>query len=80
MCAQTKHPWHKKAKLYQVPVGAKIRRISIDLIGELPETGQKYIIVAITSRIGQFPLPDATTQTVAGALVTQVFTTFGIPR
>ena len=37
----------KKAKLHQIPVGAKFDRIAIDLMGEMPETenGMKYILV-----------------------------------
>jgi hypothetical protein len=84
-CAQTRPGPHHRAKLHQVPVGAKFDRIAIDVMGELPETrnGNKYILVVgdyFTKWTQAFALPNQTAQSVADVLATQFFSVFGIPR
>ena len=62
-----------------------MERVSIDILGELPQTvnGNKVILVAtchFTKWTEAYALPDQTAQSVADALVSNIFCRFGAPR
>ena len=84
-CAQVKAGPRHKSTMQHVPSGSRFDRVFMDILGELPETdrGNKYIVVitdAFTKWTQALPLPDQTAQTVADALMTNVFSLFGVPR
>ena len=85
-CAQSKvGPRRKKAKLGQVPVGAPLERVAVDILGPLPksENGNEYIMVLtdyFTKWTEAYPLVNHTAQTVADVLMEQFVSRFGIPR
>ncbi len=83
-CAARKHGQTKKAPLRQYTVGSPMERLSIDILGPLPETtnGNKYIVVVadhFSKWIEAFALPDQTSETVASVVVREVVCRFGTP-
>lgn len=73
-----------RAPLCLVGVGAPFERVAIDVMGPLPTTnrGNRYILVLIdyfTKWPEAFALPDQTAETVADALISNVFSRFGVP-
>ena len=84
-CARAKAGPGYRARLHQVPVGAPLERVAIDICGELPETerGNKYVLVLCdywTKWVSVFALPDQTALTCADAIVNGFTTIFGVPR
>ena len=85
-CAQSKSgPRRRKAKLGQVPVGAPLERVAVDIMGPLPKTenGNEYILVLtdyFTKWTEAYPLVNHTAQTVADVMMEQFVSRFGIPR
>ena len=86
LCAQAKPgPPRKRAKLGQVPVGAPLERIAVDIMGPLPKTGNgnEYIVVIgdyFTKWTEAFALKNHTAQTVAEVIVQEFVGRFGVPR
>lgn len=83
-CATVKHGPRRTAPLQQEPVGFRLERVAIDIMGELPTTdgGKKYILVIcdyFTKWTQAFALADCTAMTVADVLVNQFFSIFGLP-
>lgn len=83
-CASAKHSPRCNAKLQQEPVGYRLERVAIDLMGELPTTdsGKKYVLVVsdyFTKWTQAFSLSDCTALTVADVLVNEFFSLFGLP-
>ena len=83
-CAQVKPGPGHKAKLVQSKMSYFLERISIDIVGELPETeaGNKYILSVtdyFTKWAQAYPLPDQTAQSVADVLVSRYMAVFGCP-
>ena len=84
-CAQIKAGPRFRAAMHHVPTGTCFDRVYMDILGELPETdqGNKYVLV-ITDGFMKWTqaiaLPNQTALTVADALMTQVFSLFGVPR
>lgn len=71
VCCRMKHPNHKpRATLGDMRVGAPLDRVSIDLVGPLPETerGNRYILL-LTDHFSKwaeaYPVPDQTAMTCA---------------
>ena len=65
--------------------GEPMERMAVDIMGELPLTKlkNKCVLVAMdyfTKYAWIIPLPDQKALTVANALVTNVFTKYGVPR
>ena len=86
ICAQSKPgPRRRKAKLGQVPVGAPLERVAVDIMGPLPKTdsGNEYIMVLtdyFTKWTEAYPLANHTAQTVADVMMEQFVSRFGIPQ
>ena len=85
MCSRVKPGVRHRAKLTQVPVGAPLDRVAIDILGELPLTdqGNRYVLVLsdyFTKWTEAYPIPDQTAQTVADTIVTKFVSRFGVPR
>ncbi len=84
-CASVKSSNRKpKALVGDMRVGAPMDRLSIDLLGPLPESdkGNRYVLVvcdAFTKWAEAFPIPDQTARTCAQVLVNQVISRFGCP-
>ena len=84
-CSAKKGPGRRTRvpmQLYQV--GAPMERVAVDIAGPLPLTaaGNRYICVAMdyfTKWPEAYALPDHEAVTVAGVLVEQFFTRFGVP-
>ena len=85
VCAAEKGPARRtraKSQLYQS--GAPMERVAVDIAGPLPCTpqGNRYILVAM-DYFSKWPeaygIPDHEAETVAGVLVREFFTRFGIP-
>ena len=85
-CARRKSPPRKRrAPLQQYQVGAPMERVALDLVEPLPESdkGNKWILVVgeyFTKWMEAYPLPDSTSETVAGAFVKNFVCRFGVPR
>ena len=85
VCAQIKPGPGHRAALRQIPIGSRLDRVHIDVVGELPETdrGNKYILV-LTDHFSKWAhawaLPNQLAQTVADAVMTDFFMVFGLPR
>ena len=86
VCSRVKNgPCRGRAPLKQEILGSPMERVSIDILGELPQTvnGNKVILVAtchFTKWTEAYALPDQTAQSVADALVSNIFCRFGAPR
>ena len=83
-CARAKGGPGYRAPLCQVPVGAPLERIAIDIC-ELPLTdrGNRYVLVLCdywTKWVSVFALPNQTAQLCADAIVNGFITIFGVPR
>ncbi len=66
-------------------VGAPMERLTLDILGPLPESnqGNRYILCIgdyFTRWVWAVALPDQEARTIAEVLVEQVFTNFGLPR
>lgn len=73
-----------KGRLGSMLVGAPMDRVSVDILGPLPETpdGNKYILTVtdhFTNWVEAIPLPNQTAITVANALLKEVISRFGCP-
>ena len=85
VCASQARPPRKRAKLGQVPAGAPLERIAVDIMGPLPKTGNgnEYIVVIgdyFTKWTEAFALMNHTAQTVADVIVQEFVGRFGVPR
>ena len=86
VCSRVKDgPCRGCAPLKQEISGSPMERGSIDILGELPQTvnGNKVILVAtchFTKWTEAYALPDQTAQSVADALVSNIFCRFGVPH
>lgn len=74
----------QKAALQIVNAGAPFERVAIDVLGPLPTTnrGNRYVLVLMdyfTKWPEALALPDQTAETVADALLDNVFSRFGVP-
>ena len=84
-CAQRKRGIGiSKAPLHQVPVGDRCERVSLDIIGPLPETGKHNIyILTIVDHFTKFaeayPLMDQTAITVADSFAVNWISHYGVP-
>ena len=85
VCCAKKGPTRKtRAPLQLYQVGAPMERVAVDIAGPLPVTtqGNRFICVVIdyfTRWPEAYALPDHEAATVAGVLVDQFFTRFGVP-
>ena len=75
----------KRAPMKQYNVGAPLERLAIDILGPLPESikGNKYIVCIgdyFTKWVSGIAIPDQEANTVAEALIENVFCIFGLPR
>ena len=73
-----------RSQLKQLPVGACLERVALDIVGPLPTTdnGNEYILVIgdyYTKWTEAYALPNHTAQTVADKIVTEFFSRFGLP-
>ena len=85
MCKEKRTEPTKMAPMGIVRSGYPMERIGIDILGELPLTGNgnKYILVIsdyFTIWTEALPMPNIEACTVANLLVNEVLTRFGIPR
>ncbi len=84
-CARKKSPPKKhRAPLKQLPVGAPMERIAIDVLGPLTETadGNSFILVVgdyHTKWMETYAIPNQQAETVASKLVEQFVCRFGVP-
>lgn len=84
-CVMTKGTTNPpKAPLGTLTTGSPWDRLSIDIIGPLPESsrGNKYILVAtdhFTKWVEIFAIPDQQAETCATILVNEVFARYGCP-
>lgn len=83
-CQKQKIHRHTKTPIenISVPTG-RFKHIHVDIVGPLPASnGNKYILTVI-DRFSRWPeafaIPDIETKTVARTLVTEYFSSFGIP-
>ncbi|MEL7521412.1 MAG: DDE-type integrase/transposase/recombinase, partial [Cyanobacteria bacterium J06553_1] len=73
------------APLHPIPVSPLFARWHLDFVGRLPKTktGNRWILVAVESTT-RWPIaratPDATAQTVAKFLYTEIYTNYGSPQ
>ena len=75
----------KKAPLHQSPVGDRMERVAMDILGPLPttENGNQYVCVLsdyFTKWAEAYALPDHTAQTIAERLMHEFILKYGIPR
>jgi dUTPase len=85
VCQQVKPGPRYKAELQQVPVGNKLDRVALDILGELPTTekGNKYIVVIsdyYTKWTHAIALPDQQAYTIADKMMTEFISVVGVPR
>jgi hypothetical protein len=84
-CAMIKGPVKKpKAPLGNMTTGAPWDRLSVDIMGPLPESsrGNKYIMVVtdyFTKWVEIFAIPDQQAETCADILLNEVFARYGCP-
>jgi hypothetical protein len=84
-CMMIKGPTKKpKAPLGDMTTGAPWDRLSIDIMGPLPESsqGNKYILVVtdyFTKWVEIFAIPDQQAETCANILLNEVFARYGCP-
>ena len=84
-CARVKEPARKTcAPLGEMPTGAPMDRLSMDILGPFPESssGNKYVLVVIdnfTRWVEIFALPDQTAETCANKVLNEVISRFGCP-
>ena len=85
VCSARKGPARKnRAPLEVYRVGAPMERAAVDIAGPLPLTprGNRYICVAMdyfTKWPEAYAIPNHEAETVAGVLVNEFFTRFGVP-
>jgi len=85
-CSRSKKPSVRaRAPLGSYHAGGPLERIHVDMLGPFPisKKGNKYVLMVIdqfTKWVEAFALPDQTTETIARALVNEVFARFGSPR
>uniref|UniRef100_A0A1B0GHP0 RNA-directed DNA polymerase n=2 Tax=Lutzomyia longipalpis TaxID=7200 RepID=A0A1B0GHP0_LUTLO len=85
-CGEKKGPQRKtRGQLSPTAIGCPFERIAVDITGPFPITtrGNRYILVAMDyfSKWPEIlPIPDQTAETVARALVEQVFSRYGVPQ
>ena len=85
-CNRSKKPSVRaRAPLGSYHAGGPFERIHVDMLGPFPisKAGNKYVLMVIdqfTKWVEAFALPDQTTETIARALVDEVFARFGSPR
>ena len=84
-CARRKAPPKKsRAPLQQLPVGAPLERIAVDILGPLTETadGNVYVLVIgdyWTKWMECYPIPNQQAETVASKIVDEFVCRFGVP-
>jgi transposase InsO family protein len=84
LCAERKGPKQRQKGPMQIyHVGAPLERLAVDILGPLPVTdsGNKYLLVAVdhfTKWPEAIPLPNQEAATIAEALMTHVFSKFGV--
>lgn len=85
VCARMKHSSQRpRAALGDMRNGAPLDRLSIDLVGPLPETvhGNQHILV-LTDHFRKwaeaYPVPDQTAATCANTVCREFITKFGCP-
>ena len=84
-CQKRKPPNPKRrAQLTQVPVGAPMERLAVDVMGPLPRSdkGNRYVLVVcdyFTKWTEAFAMPNQEAETVAQILVKEVICRFGVP-
>jgi transposase InsO family protein len=84
LCAARKGPKQRQKGPMQIyHVGAPMERLAVDILGPLPvtESGNKYLLVAVdhfTKWPEAVPLPNQEAATIAEALMTHVFSKFGV--
>lgn len=85
VCSRMKHSYRKpRVALGDMRVGAPLDRISIDLVGPLPETprGNQHILV-LTDHFSKwaeaYPVPDQTALTCADVICKEFIAKFGCP-
>ena len=84
-CQKRKFPNPKRrASLVQVPVGAPMEKLAIDVMGPFPRSakGNRYVLVVcdyFTKWVESFAMPNQEAETVARILVDEVICRFGVP-
>ena len=85
-CNRSKHLRRRyRAPLREFTAGAPMEKVHIDILGPLPETANKnkYVLLMIcqfTKWIEGVALPDQKAETIANAMVNQLFTRMGCPQ
>ena len=85
VCGKNKgHGKHPRAPLSHLPVGAPMDRIATDLFGPLPTTPRqnKYVLLLTdlySKWVELLPIPDATAETCARAILNEFISRFGCP-
>ncbi len=84
-CAKRKSPGkRRKPPLQQLPVGARMERVALDIVGPLTETndGNRWILVIgdyFTKWVEAYPLIDTCASTVARKFVEECVCRLGVP-
>ncbi len=84
-CQSRKTPNPKRrAALVQVPVGAPMERLAVDVMGPFPVSsrGNRYVLVVcdyFTKWTESFAMPNQEAETVARLIVNEVVCRFGVP-
>ena len=84
-CQKRKRHPHARTPLTQDQVGAPLERMACDILSFTTESAQGNVCALVVSDYFSkwakvIPLPDHQAETVANALVTEVFLPFGVPR
>ena len=85
MCARVKPGPRHRAKLTQLPVGAPLDSIALDIVGPLPATERNNIYILVVSDyftkwVEAYALPDQTAYSVAEVLFNEFISRLGVPR
>ena len=84
-CASRKGPTkRRKGPMKQFNVGAPLERVAVDVMGPLPTStsGNKYILILgdyFTKWVEAYPLENQQAETVAGVIVKEFVSRFGVP-